>query len=70
MHPDDRALFEATFNRQNLLKANEEGKKTVSVTTRQLGDDGVYHNVETTDYFIKHPSVDDVIVISLCDIRD
>nr|WP_297709605.1 EAL domain-containing protein [uncultured Butyrivibrio sp.] len=69
MHPEDKEKFENAFNRESLLKAFDEGKKSVSVTTRQLGDDGAYHEVETTDYFVKHPSVDDVLVISLCDIR-
>ncbi|SFG44566.1 EAL domain-containing protein [Oribacterium sp. WCC10] len=69
MHPEDKAKFEATFNREALLKAYEEGRKSVSVVTRQLGDDGIYHEVESTDYFVKHASVDDVLVISLCDIK-
>ncbi len=69
MHPEDKGKFENAFNRESLLKAFDEGKKSVSVTTRQMGDDGAYHEVETTDYFVKHPSVDDVLVISLCDIR-
>ena len=70
MHPEDKELFATTFNRENLLKAYEEGKKTVSVTTRQLGDDGIYRAVETTDFFVKHPSVDDVLTITLCDIKE
>lgn len=67
MHPDDQQIFADTFNRQNLLKAYNEGKDQVRLTTKQLGDDGVYRRVETTDYFIKSPSVDDVLVITLCD---
>ncbi len=69
MHPDDREAFATTFSRENLLQAYKEGKPSVSLLTRQLGDDGVYREVETTDYFVKHPSVDDVLVISLCDNR-
>ena len=53
MHPDDKEPFLTTFSRENLLKAYEEGKKEVSLTTRQLGDDGVYRTVETVDYFVK-----------------
>ena len=70
MHPDDRKAFADTFNRENLLAAYERGEKSVSLLTRQKGDDGVYRSVETTDYFVKHPSVDDVLVISLCDNRE
>lgn len=70
MHPEDKEAFATTFNRGNLLAAYERGEKSVSLLTRQLGDDGVYREVETTDYFVKHPSVDDVLVISLCDNRE
>lgn len=66
MHPDDRELFSTTFSRTNLLAAYERGEKFVKVVTRQIGDDGVYRPVETTDYFVKNPSVDDVLVITLC----
>ena len=70
MHPEDKEAFASTFNRENLLAAYERGEKSVSLLTRQKGDDGVYRSVETTDYFVKHPSVDDVLVISLCDNRE
>lgn len=70
MHPDDKEVFAQTFSCENLLNEYEQGKKSVSLMTRQLGDDGVYRKVETTDYFVKHPSVDDVLVISLCDNRE
>lgn len=66
MHPEDRDAFSRTFDRQNLLKAHENGEKWVSLVTRQIGNDGVYRRVETTDYFVKNPSADDVLVISLC----
>lgn len=67
MHPDDRQIFADTFNRQNLLKAYSDGKLEVRLITKQLGNDGIYRRVETTDYFVKSPSVDDVLVITLCD---
>ena len=67
MYPDDQAIFAQTFDRQNLLKAHEEGKKVVGLITRQRGDDGIYRRVETMDYFVKSPSSDDVLVITLCD---
>lgn len=66
MHPDDQALFKTAFSVENLLAAHARGEKTVRVVTRQLGDDGVYRRVETVDYFVKHPAVDDVLVIALC----
>lgn len=66
MHPEDRELFHDTFSIPNLMAAYNRGDKCVSVVTRQLGDDGIYRKVESTDYFVKNPSVDDVLVISLC----
>lgn len=67
MHPDDKEIFAATFNRQNLLKAYEEGKQEVRLTTKQLGDDGIYREVETIDYFVKSESSNDVLTITLCE---
>jgi EAL domain-containing protein (putative c-di-GMP-specific phosphodiesterase class I) len=67
MHPEDRELFETTFSRENLLKAYNKGEKVVKLITRQIGNDGVYRKVETMDFFVKSPAVDDVLVISLCD---
>ncbi|MCM1335454.1 MAG: EAL domain-containing protein [Bacteroides sp.] len=66
MHPEDQALFRETFAIPNLLAAHGRGEKYVKVVTRQLGDDGVYRRVETTDYFVKNPAVDDVLIIALC----
>lgn len=66
MHPDDRELFQNTFRIANQLEAYNRGEKSISVITRQLGDDGIYRRVDTTNYFVKNPSVDDVLVISLC----
>ncbi len=69
MHPDDRDSFAETFNRENLLKAYNEGQKEVRLITRQLGDDGIYRSVETVDYFVKSDSSDDVLTITLCENR-
>lgn len=66
MHPDDQMLFKTAFSVENLLAAHARGEKFVKVVTRQLGDDGVYRRVETVDYFVRHPAVDDVLVIALC----
>lgn len=67
MHPDDQKTFADTFNRINLLNAYNSGKSEVRLVTRQLGNDGIYRRVETTDYFLKSESSDDILVISLCD---
>jgi hypothetical protein len=67
MHPEDQELFATAFSRENLLKAYTDGKKVVKTITRQIGDDGVYRRVETMDFFVKSPAVDDILVISLCD---
>ena len=70
MHPDDQKLFAETFKLENMLKAYNEGKSEVRVITRQLGDDGNYRRVETVDYFVKSPSSDDILVITLCENLD
>ena len=70
MHPDDKDAFAQTFARENLLKEYEQGKSEVRLTTRQIGDDGVYRSVETVDYFVKSDSSNDVLVITLCENRD
>ena len=66
MHPEDSDLFLNTFSISNQMEAYKRGDKVVSVVTRQLGDDGIYRRVETANYFVKNPSSDDVLVISLC----
>ncbi|MCM1157707.1 MAG: EAL domain-containing protein [Bacteroidales bacterium] len=66
MHPEDQDLFRNTFSISNQLAAYNRGDRFVSVVTRQMGDDGIYRRVETTNYFVKNPAVDDVLVISLC----
>ncbi len=66
MHPEDRELFKTTFSADNLMTAYKNGEKSVKIITRQLGNDGVYRNVEITNIFVKNPSVDDVLVITLC----
>ncbi len=66
MHPEDRALFKNTFHRESQIAQYRAGAKSLSVITRQCGDDGIYRRVKTTNYFVKNPNVDDVLVISLC----
>lgn len=66
MHPDDKELFRTTFSIDNLMAAYNRGEKTVKIVTRQIGNDGIYRKVETTDFFVQNPSVDDVLVVTLC----
>jgi EAL domain-containing protein (putative c-di-GMP-specific phosphodiesterase class I) len=66
MYPDDEEIFRNTFSKENLIEAYSRGEQYVRLVTRQLGDDGVYRRVETVDYFVKNPSVDDILVVVLC----
>ena len=65
MHEEDRESFRETFGRENLLRLHAAGRDRIALISRQVGNDGVYRRVETTDYFVKSPSSDDVLVISL-----
>ena len=67
MYPDDKEIFSTTFDRMNLIKNYENGKSEVRLISRQLGDDGIYRRVETTVYFVKSESSDDLLTITLCD---
>lgn len=67
MHPDDRQSFAETFNRQKLIADYKAGKQEIRLVTKQLGDDGIYRKVETTDYFVKSNYSEDIIAITLCD---
>ena len=66
MHPEDRERWNAMFCRENQLKLHREGVQELHMITRQLGDDGVYRKVETSNYFVKCPATEDVLIISLC----
>ncbi len=65
MHPDDRQLFIDTFDLQDQIDGYNNGQRTRRVVTRQLGDDGIYRKVETTNYYVKNPSADDILAITL-----
>ena len=65
MHPEDQQLFTDTFDINDQLSAYEQGQRSRVVVTRQLGDDGIYRRVETTNYYVKNPSADDVLAITL-----
>jgi len=66
MHPEDQKRWNAMFCRENQLKLYREGKKEFHMITKQIGDDGIYRKVETSNYFVKSPATDDVLIISLC----
>ena len=66
MHPEDRDRWFNMFCRENQLKLHQEGVNDFHLVTRQIGDDGVYRKVETSNYFVKSPASEDVLVISLC----
>lgn len=66
MHPEDRERWHAMFCRENQLKAYDEGKRELHMITRQIGDDGIYRKVETSNYFVESPATNDVLIISLC----
>lgn len=67
MHPEDQEIFASTFERKKLINDYNNGIKEVRLVTRQMGDDGIYRRVETTDYFVKSNYSNDIIVITLCD---
>lgn len=66
MHPEDQECWGNTFRRENQLKLYREGAREIHLITRQIGDDGIYRKVETSNYFVKSPASEDVLVISLC----
>ena len=66
MHPEDRERWNAMFCRENQLRLYRDGKKEFHMVTRQIGDDGIYRRVETSNYFVRSPASEDVLVISLC----
>ncbi|WP_052446792.1 EAL domain-containing protein [Candidatus Soleaferrea massiliensis] len=67
---EDKKAFRTTFSRQNLLDAFGQGKNTVRLEHRQVGDDGVLHWVETIVLRVNNPYDDDVLEITLFRIID
>lgn len=65
IHPDDREKFSRVFKRENQLEAHNRGEKMIKAVVSQKGDDGVWRRVEITNCFVKNPSSDDVLIISL-----
>ena len=65
MHPDDKQLFSDTFDVEDQIRAYGNGQRERAVVTRQLGDDGIYRRVETTNYYMKNPASEDILAITL-----
>lgn len=65
MHPEDKQLFIDTFDLKDQIESYNNGQRVRAVVTRQLGDDGVYRRVETTNYYVKNPSADDILAVTL-----
>lgn len=65
IHPDDKQLFSDTFDIRDQIEAYNNGQRERAVITRQLGDDGIYRRVETTNYYMKNPASDDILAITL-----
>lgn len=65
MHPDDKQIFSDTFDVRDQIEAYNNGQRERAVITRQLGDDGIYRRVETTNYYMKNPASDDILAITL-----
>lgn len=65
MLPEDQQLFIDTFDINDQINAYNNGQRTRRVVTRQKGDDGIYRPVETTNYYVKNPSSDDILAITL-----
>lgn len=70
MHPEDQELFIRTFSIENQMQKYLEGEKCIRIITRQIGDDGIYRRVETSNYFVTTPASDDILVITLCENLD
>ena len=65
MHPEDQKLFSDTIDLEDQIKSYENGQRERAVVTRQLGDDGIYRRVETTNYYMKNAASDDILAITL-----
>lgn len=59
-------LCAALLTIQNQMDKYNKGDKYIRVVTRQMGDVGIYRKVETVNYFVKNPSSEDLLVITLC----
>ncbi len=60
-----RQTFIDTFCRESLLKAYQNGKKSVLLEHPQMADDGMEHKVETQVLFVEEPQSGDILEITL-----
>ncbi len=65
-----RREFHDTFCRQNLIKAYQEGKKSVRLEHPQYGDDGQMHWVATKVLFMEDARTGDLLQITLSNYID
>ena len=70
VYPDDREKYKKILSIKNLLAAYERGDKSVELTFRQIGDDGVYRKLAISNVFVKNPAVNDVLAISFCSVLE
>ncbi|MDO5134540.1 MAG: EAL domain-containing protein [Eubacteriales bacterium] len=69
-HPEDRESFQECYLRENLLRAHKEGKRIVGHRGRQLGEDGLYHMVQTVVVFVEDDVSDDVCEVTFAHVMD
>ncbi|MCR4694009.1 MAG: EAL domain-containing protein [Pseudobutyrivibrio sp.] len=62
---EDKDIFATKLSRENLLAAYRAGKDSVRVVTKEMDQGGAIKTIETIDYFTKHPSSDDILVVGL-----
>lgn len=64
--PDDqKQIFKETFNRENVIKAYHEGKKSVQLEHQQWGDDGVLRWIDTNCIFVPNEIDESLCTITL-----
>lgn len=70
--PDDqKQIFKETFNRENVIKAYNNGEKSVQLEHQQWGDDGVLRWIDTNCIFVPNEIDGSLCTITLAhDITD
>jgi EAL domain-containing protein (putative c-di-GMP-specific phosphodiesterase class I) len=65
MCEEDREKFYETFCTKHQLEVYSQGKRSLTMRTSQIGDDGIYRPVEIKNFFVKEEGIDDILVVSL-----
>ncbi len=60
-----REMYHNTFSREALIRAYQEGRKSVELEYQQADDEGVLHWLSTHTMFIDNPYSDDIIEITI-----